>query len=100
MECKEMALFLTQFHPAKKLIEPKCVKSFISAHFQTITENVTLAVPLGLDTWNTLFIRTRVLVENMDSEVARKAKRSTDWKGLSPWLLPVGLALERYWCRS
>lgn len=58
MECKEMALFLTQFHPPKKLIEPKCVKSFINAHFQTITENVTLAVPLGLDTWNALFIRT------------------------------------------
>lgn len=29
------------------LIEPKCVKSFINAHFQTITENVTLAVPFG-----------------------------------------------------
>lgn len=100
MECTEMALFLTRFHPAKKLIEPKCVKSFINAHFQTITENVTLKVPLGLDTWNISFIRPRVLVENTDSEVGRKAKQSTDWKGLSPWLLPVGLALERYWYRS
>lgn len=59
-----------------------------------------LQSPLSLDTRNALFIRNRMLVENMDAEVGGKTKRNTDWKGLSPWLLPVRLALERYWCRS
>lgn len=76
------------------------MKSFISAHFQTIRENVTLAVPLGLDTRTVLLIETEVLAKNMDSEVGKESQVKHKLERAQPLAVTKALALERYWCRS